>query len=170
MPQDLIGFLKMSLRNLEEGIERARSSARASELSAIGSIKEVISYSEKVIEKGLCLSNSRGVKVFGYICDGRWSIVNTDHVTSFSKIGSDIVISFRNNELGILRKEGGLVLGKDYVRILLGEHSIEIPYNEYREAGEKSYVIKKVLPTVIDTLRKADESFSKCIKLYRLKC
>ncbi|PWV37083.1 MAG: hypothetical protein DJ555_03865 [Desulfurococcaceae archaeon] len=170
MPQDLLGFLKLSLKNLEDSIEKAGSSAKVSELSVIGSIKEVISYSEKVIEKGLCLSSSRGIKGFGYICDGRWSIVSTDNVTSISKVGSDIAISFKNGELGILREEGGLVLGPSYVRILLKGYSIEIPYNDYREAGRQSHVIKKVLPIVIDTLRKADESFSKCIKLYRLKC
>ncbi len=170
MPQDLLGFLKLSLRNLEESVEKASSSARASELSAIGSIKEVISYSEKVIEKGLCLSSSRGVKNFGYICEGRWSIVSTDSVISISKVGSDIAISFKNNELGILRRDGGLILGLSYVRIVLGEHSIEIPYSDYKGAGENSHIIKKILPTVIDTLRKANDSFGRCVKLYRLKC
>ena len=170
MPQDLLGFLKLSLRNLEDGIEKARSSAKASELSLIGAVKEVISYSEKVIEKGLCLSSSRGVRGFGYICDGRWSMVITDDVTSISKVGSDIVISFKNNELGVLRREGGLVLGPNYMKILVRGYSLEIPYSDYKEVGQRSHVIREVLPTVIDTLRKADESFSRCVKLYRLRC
>jgi hypothetical protein len=170
MPQSPIEFLRGAARDLDESIERGKGGLRADEQSLIGSIKEVIGYGERIFEKGLCLSSSKDIGSVGYICDGRWIIVRRGDQISISKVGNDIAISFTGSEFRVVRRDAGIIIGSRYFKIYLDSYLEEIGFNEYREASKRIYLVKKILPMVLEALRKADESFVKCAKLYRVKC
>lgn len=170
MSQHPIEALRVALKNLDASVEAGRRDVKVYELSVVGSIKEVIGCGEKVLEKGLCLSTSREIKTTGYICEGRWVIVKSGDLLSISKVGSDIAISLRGGEFVVMRGGTGIVIGPSYLRISIDGYSEEYSFKEYREAARKSHLFKKVIPAALDALRKADESFTKCAKLYRVKC
>jgi len=170
MSQQAPEIFKAVLRSLDSVVEAGKRGARASELSIIGSIKEVIGYGERVFERGLCLSAFREVRGVGYICEGRWVIVRSGNTISISKVGSDIAISIRGGEFIVMRGGSGVAIGEGYIRLSIDGYSEEYSFKDYREAAKKPHLFKKVIPVALDALRKADESFARCAKLYRAKC
>jgi hypothetical protein len=170
LSQQHIEVLRTALKNLDASVEAGKRGVKIHELSLIGSIKEIIGHGEKVLEKGLCLSSSKEVRSAGYICEGRWVIVRAGDIISISKVGSDIAISLRGGEFMVMRGSTGVVIGPSYLRIFIDGYSEEYSFKEYRDVVARIHLFKKIVPAALEALRRADESFTRCVKIYRVKC
>lgn len=172
MLQEAAQLLEASLKSLDEELGRGRGSLRSADMSMAASIKEIIALARSLVEKSSCLSSSRISGSQGYICDGRWSLVVDERlgISSISKVGRSIGISFRGGEIVIASEKGGLAVGRSYVRAFIGDLVFEAGYRDLAALARSAHIVRKASSTVIEILKKADESFTRCIRASRLKC
>lgn len=172
MLQEAARVLEASLRSLDEELERGRSSLRSTDISTAAAVKEALTLALDLVERSSCLSSAKITGSQGYICDGRWSMVvdKQPGFSSISKVGHDIGISFREGEIVIASKRGGLAVGRNYFRAFVGDTTLEASYKDLKTLSRSAHIVRRASSIAIEILKKANESFSKCVKAYRLRC
>lgn len=161
------------LKNLSDSIERIDTSRlRKSDLYVVSLLKELIAMSSSVLDKVFCIGDYRGIKTVGALCGRKWVVTDTDSLLSIYKIGfgGGVVIDRDNRSLMIYNRGYSIVFYSNTVSASIPTATTEIDIRRVEGVSENASLISKTFSRVVETLRRAEEDLSRCIKTERIKC
>ncbi|NAZ13315.1 MAG: hypothetical protein GU359_04080 [Desulfurococcales archaeon] len=165
--------IDMIVRSIVENVEKIDvSKLRRSDVQIIGMLKELITLSNNVVRKLMCLKEHKNIKISGAVCGRKWVFTETDHYISIYKLGfgGSIFIDKKEKMIMIRNREYGIIFSPYNVAAYIPTYKIEIDLRRVERISERSTLISKSFSKTLETLKRADEDFTKCVKTERIRC